>query len=84
VHSQGVELGAGLSGFGGLRMALNKKAQLVDSGVFLRGGDQSEAFVKLGCDCLGISAEVLENGVVVLDGLNVVLLAVGDFAEVEL
>ena len=36
VHSQCVELGAGLGGFGGLRVALNEKPEFMDAGFFLR------------------------------------------------
>ena len=62
----------------------NKKPEFVDSGFFLCCLNQCESFVQLGRRSFRISAEVLENSVVVLDGFGVVLLTVGDFTEVEL
>ena len=46
--------------------------------------DSEKALAQLSCRGFGASGEAFEDGVIGLDGVSVVLLAVGDFANVEL
>ncbi len=61
-------------------MTLDEQAQLVDARIFLVQLHQGQSFAKLRRRGLGAAAEALQNGVVVLDRLGIVLLAVSDFA----
>src|ERR1700739_2247846 len=65
-------------------MALDEQAKLVDAGISLALLNERKSLVELRCRSLGISAEAFEDGVVILDRLSVVLLAICDFAEVKL
>ena len=78
------ELGARLRRFGGLRMTLDEKAQLANARVLLAQLQQGQSFAQLRGRGLGAAAEAFQHGIVGFHCFGVILLAVGDLAEVEL
>ena len=78
------ELGAGAALFFGAGIALNNIAEFLDAGIFLTEFEEGHALFVAGggeFEALGV---VVEDLVVLLNGLFVLMLRVGDFAEIKL
>ena len=79
-----LEFGAGAAFFFGAGVALDDFAEFADAGVFLALLDEGHAFFEVGGSELEALGIVGEDAIVFTDGLVVVALGVGDFAEIEL
>lgn len=84
MHAERGKARSRLGCFWSLRVALCEQAEFVDALLAFALFQESKAFVQLGGWSFGVSAETFQEGVVVLDRLGIVSLAIRDFSEVEL
>ena len=82
-YAHGVEFAAGLGGFWSLGVALDQLAEFVDAGIFFVQLNQSQSFSELRGGGFRAAAEAFKDGVVVFYCSGIILLTVGNFAEIE-